>query len=307
MPHPARSNPPRAFAVSLPDHLRVHLEARVAGEILDSRGVGGGCISQTARLQFADGTKRFLKWASQRDAISGLFREEAQSLAALRAAGSIRVPDVIDTHDDDEEFSYILLEWLEPGHATSKSWRDLGTALAALHRNQSTQYGWRSNNFIGSLPQSNDAHGSWVDFWRDQRLLPQLARAETRFDKRDTTRLERLLADLDSLIGIGNDEGPSLLHGDLWSGNVHMLNDGTPAVIDPSAYYGHREVDLAMSKLFGGFDMEFYRAYEASWPCKEDAGERMLVYQLYYLLVHVNLFGGSYTSSTMSAVGKLGF
>ena len=293
--------------MSLPDRLRAHLESRVQRKMADSRGVGGGCISQTARLQFTDGTKLFLKWASRRDAVSGLFSEEARSLAALRDAGSLRVPGVIDTQDDDEEFRYILLEWLEPGHATSKSWRELGSALAALHRNQSTQFGWRSNNFIGSLPQSNTAHDSWVDFWRDQRLRPQMARAEARFGKRDTGRLERLLADLDSLIGIGNEEGPSLLHGDLWSGNVHILNDETPAVIDPSTYYGHREVDLAMSKLFGGFDTEFYRAYEASWPRNEGADERTLVYQLYYLLVHVNLFGGSYVSSTMSAVGKLGF
>ena len=293
--------------MNLPTALVDEIQRELRDEILDVAFVGGGCISNACRLQLSSGGRIFLKWAGERERISGMFREEARSLHALGATSAIRVPKVLHVRDDAPQFSCIILEWLEPGGASKSSWRALGKQLATLHRKQNESYGWPADNFIGSLPQANRFHARWSDFWRAQRLQPQIEMAAAHFSNDDMKSIQRLLDDVDSIVGDGGDEGASLLHGDLWSGNVHMLADSTPALIDPSTYYGHREVDLAMSRLFGGFDGEFYRAYEAEWPLTANAERRLHVYQLYYLLVHVNLFGGSYVNSVRSAVKKLGF
>ena len=293
--------------MTLPQELREHIESQLGDAIQTAGSVGGGCISNTSRLQLVHGNRVFLKWGSGTESVPGLFREEARSLSALRDTGTIDVPEVLHVQDDESHFRYIVLEWLEPGRAGSAGWRLLGKHLALLHRNQSDAFGWISDNFIGSLPQSNGAHKKWSEFWYHERMIPQLESARGQFNARDVARIEKLLDELESFLTLGDKDGASLLHGDLWSGNVHMLANGSPAVIDPSSYYGHREVDLAMTKLFGGFDAEFYEAYEAEWPCSNGAEQRQLIYQLYYLLVHVNLFGGSYASSTMSVINKLGF
>jgi fructosamine-3-kinase len=249
-----------------------------------------------------NGERSFLKWAHAREHIPGLFRAEADSLRALAATQTVRVPRVLDVADDTTAYSFLLLEWLEPGRASGQAWEALGRSLAELHQHRGANFGWSGDNFIGSLPQSNSSRTRWADFWRHERLEPQLKRAEAHFSARDRAQFNRLFDALEDLLPPGDEDGASLLHGDLWNGNVHMMAAGSAAVIDPSSYYGHREVDLAMSKLFGGFGREFYSAYEEAWPLKQGAEKRLQIYQLYYLLVHVNLFGASYVPNTRSVL-----
>ena len=267
--------------------------------------VGGGCISPTARLRGDGGEQAFLKWGVPGDTPPGLFAAEATALRALGDAGALRVPEVLAAGDTGG--GWLLLEWLEPGRATARTWRVLGQGLAALHRSRAERFGWPRPNFIGSLPQANDWSASWAEFWRARRLEPQLEAAAHYFSAADRRRFQRLLEALPELLAEVEEEGPSLVHGDLWGGNLHVTADGTPALIDPSTYYGHREVDLAMSELFGGFDGDFYRAYDEAWPRLPGYRERRrAIYQLYYLLVHVNLFGGGYVGSTLSALAAAG-
>ena len=273
--------------------------------IADSAPVGGGCISATARLRSDRGEQAFLKWGMPGDTPAGLFAAEATSLRALRETNALRVPEVIALGESDA--SWLLLEWLEPGRATARTSQELGRGLVALHRHCAERFGWPEPNFIGSLPQANDWSASWPEFWRAQRLEPQLARAAGFFSAGDRRRFDRLLSALPELLAGAGEEGASLVHGDLWGGNLHVTADGTPALIDPSSYYGHREVDHAMSELFGGFDRAFYAAYDEAWPRRPGYREhRRAIYQIYYLLVHVNLFGGGYVGSTLSALAAAG-
>jgi protein-ribulosamine 3-kinase len=269
-----------------------------AAVVAGAERLGGGCISPAVRLRLRDGRSFFLKWA-ERGTPAAMFPEEAWSLGRLAEAGFVRVPAVLGV-----EAGWLLLEWLEPGPGGRQDWAVLGGALAGLHRTPGPAFGWRADNFIGPLPQANPQHDAWPAFWREARLAPQLrrARAGGLLDARDDDRFGQLFERLDTLLAAGSAEGPSLLHGDLWSGNVHPLAEGGAALIDPASYYGHREVDLAMAALFGGFDRAFFDAYAAAWPLEPGATLRRAVYQLYYLLVHVNLFGGSYVAGTRAAL-----
>jgi protein-ribulosamine 3-kinase len=281
--------------------------------ISDASPVGGGCISPTARLRTRHGATYFLKWGGGDD-LDALLAAEARGLGALAAAGEVRVPGVVARGDAVETGSggapaWLLLEWLEPGGARQGSWERLGRELASLHRHRADRFGAEADNFIGSLRQSNDPAEDWPAFWRDRRLEPQLRMAVDAglLGDRDREAFDRLFGRLDSLLAPALDDGPSLLHGDLWSGNVHMMADGTPAIIDPSVYHGHREVDLAMADLFGGFEATFRHAYEEAWPLAPGyASVRRPVYQLYYLLVHVNLFGTGYVGRTRGALESVG-
>jgi fructosamine-3-kinase len=257
--------------------------------------VAGGCISPSFRAVLDDGRTVFLKTAPA-GAPADLMAAEAASLHALEATGAVRTPQVLG-----EGVRWLALEWLEPAAATGGAWAELGRGLARLHRSRAESYGWSRDNFIGPLPQSNDATSSWSVFWAERRLLPQLERARAAFEIPVLRRFDELLAMLPALIGAAEEEGASLLHGDLWNGNVHMTAAG-PALIDPGCYHGHREVDLAVAELFGGFPAEFHDAYAAEWPLLPGAARRRSVYQLYYLLVHVNLFGSGYVSGTERAL-----
>ncbi|HEX7091234.1 MAG TPA: fructosamine kinase family protein [Longimicrobiales bacterium] len=295
--------------MNLPDGVRAGVEralAQRAGRetrIVAARGVGGGCISPAARVETDGGDVFFLKWAEGSRGPAGLFEAEGRSLAALAATGVVRVPEVIAVANEGGGSEWLLLEWLEPGSATAQTWPELGRALAALHRVRAERYGWPADNFIGPLPQPNAWASSWAAFWRERRLAPQLERAlrAGHFDARARRRFEALLGRLDALLAEAEADGASLLHGDLWGGNVHVLAGGEAALIDPSSYHGHREVDLAMSELFGGFGAGFREAYREAWPLAPGYAEaRRPVYQLYYLLVHVNLFGAGYVDGTIA-------
>ncbi len=295
--------------MNLPGDVRAAVERAVAQRtgrgvrVSGVRAVGGGCISPAARVETDAGDVFFLKWGSASGTPAGLFDAEAQALAALAAAQAVRVPEVVAVGGANAGAPWLLLEWLEPGAPDARTWPELGRVLAGLHRIRAERYGWPEDNFIGSLPQTNGWAASWAAFWRERRLAPQLEQAVRagHFDARARRRFDALLDRLDTLLAEAEADGASLLHGDLWSGNVHVMAGGEAALIDPSAYHGHREVDLAMSELFGGFGTGFHEAYREAWPLTPGYAEvRRPIYQLYYLLVHVNLVGAGYVGGTLA-------
>lgn len=281
----------------LPEGVRRSLAARF-GPLGAARAVGGGSISRAARVEGADGPL-FVKFGTGTP--PGMFAAEEEGLEALAAATSgLVVPRVLAVDE-----AWIALEWLEPAPRTPNSGERLGHGLAALHRSTGS-WGWERDNFIGSLPQQNAPAASWAEFWWTRRLEPQLRRARALgrlpAHRRDW---ERLRDALPRILAPAEQDGPSLLHGDLWSGNFIATTRG-PALVDPATYRGHREADLAMTELFGGFGADFYAAYEEAWPLRPGyREERRAVYQLYYLLVHVNLFGGGYVEQTAEVLRRV--
>jgi fructosamine-3-kinase len=268
----------------LPAALRQQIEAHLPAPIQRIHPVSGGDISRAVRVETA-GTSWLIKW---RDAApADFFAAEADGLATLRAAKVLPVPQVLahTTH-------FIILEWWHQQRRYDAA--QLGHGLAGLHALTAAQYGYQRANFIGALAQSNTPTADWPTFWREQRLLPQirLAAEAQRLTPARARGLERLADRLTELLS--HQPAPALLHGDLWAGNVISAPDGRPALIDPAVSYGDRETDLAFASLFGGFDERFYAAYAAAAPLPADAAERRPLYQLYWLLVHLNLFGESY-------------
>ena len=290
--------------MTLPADARASVEQRI-GAIRSVTPVGGGCISETYRIDTADGLL-FLKHHPQ--APPGMFAAEADGLRALRAAvgDALRIPAVI-AMDEGENARWLALEWLEPGPRGRDFAERLGRGVAALHRaGVPERWGWETANYIGSLPQENAPAPTWAEFWRDRRLLPQLRlAADAGRDTGPRAEWEWLFARMPELLAEAEGDGPSLLHGDLWGGNV-LSAQGCPALIDPAVYRGHREADLAMAELFGGFDARFHAAYAEAWPLRPGYREaRRGIYQLYYLLVHVTLFGGGYTAQTLSTLRRV--
>lgn len=271
---------------------------RAAGDstpLRDHAPVGGGDISQAERLRTGRG-EYLLKWGGR--GLPGFFAAEARGLALLASTGPVRVPAVLAWRDGPAgEPGFILLEWLAapPGADRRAAAEALGHALAALHRATAPAYGLDEDNYIGATPQPNGWMERWTDFFRERRLRFQadLARHNGRLAGERAQRMERLLDRLDTWI----DERavrPALLHGDLWGGNFIVGPGGAPALIDPAVSYGDREADLAFTTLFSGFPDTFYRAYEEAWPLPEGWQDRRDLYNLYYLLNHLNLFGESY-------------
>ena len=252
------------------------------------RRAAGGDVSEAQLLD--DGRRRFfvkLQTASRRD----LFAAEADGLAALGA--HLRVPGVIVT-GIAEGRAYLVLEALDL--AATGDAAALGVALAALHRAPQARFGWTRDNWIGATPQPNAWRDDWLAFWRTQRLGFQLDLAARNGHggalQHDG---EYLLAHLEGLF-YGYTPAPSLLHGDLWGGNHGYLPDGNPVLFDPAVYVGDREADLAMSELFGGYAPDFYAAYCAAWPLDSGYPTRKILYNLYHILNHANLFGGGYAA-----------
>ncbi|MBK5195129.1 MAG: fructosamine kinase family protein, partial [Proteiniphilum sp.] len=215
---------------------------------------------------------------------------------------TIAVPHV-HLVDSFEGTSFLLMEFIESKRADGSDYRRLGAALAQLHQCTQADYGFSADNFIGSLPQSNQAHSKWADFYWTERILPQLQRAvrDGMLSKKEIPAEDKAIPLFNNLFG---DVKPSLLHGDLWGGNYLIATDGTPYLIDPALYYGHSMVDISMSRLFGGFGAEFYNAYHEIIPQPVSYTEQIELYQLYYLLVHLNLFGSGYYSSVLSILKR---
>ena len=275
--------------------------------IADKRPVHGGDINRAYRLSLSDGSNLFMKCNTVRNL--PFFTAEAQGLAALRGAGAIGVPHALALGTDQAQgISFLLMEYLEPAPRVRNYWEVFGRELAALHRTGTEKpkdglpFGFASDNFIGASPQINTPAADWITFFRDFRLLPQMKMAEGYFDPGTRRQCERLLERLDSYLE--EPEFPSLLHGDLWSGNVVCGPDGKAWILDPAAYVGHFEAELAMTELFGSFPAAFYEAYHEVSPIGTGYRDRRDLYNLYHLLNHLNLFGGSYLSSVRRLVSR---
>lgn len=231
------------------------------------------------------------------------FAAEAEGLGALAAAGALRVPGVIG-HGLAGGTAWLALEWLELEAPDARSDAALGQALAALHRHSAARFGFEHDNFVGATPQANGWLEDGARFLIERRLGVQLALAREHGHARLAGRGDELLAAIPALLE-GHRPRPALLHGDLWAGNRARLEDGTPVVFDPAAYYGDREAELAMTRLFGGFDAAFYRAYEAAFPPAPGAARREGLHRLYHLLNHANLFGGGYVGEAEALLAGL--
>lgn len=289
--------------MSLPDDVRRGVEQALVEHGLGRRitsvqTVGGGCINHGARVETDSGTGLFLKW--NRGAPPGMFAAEADGLQALARATSLRVPEPRALHDGDGATPWLLMEYIAAGPASASAQTTLGRGLAELHAASTAgDFGWERDNWIGSLDQANGPLRSWADFWRDRRIAPQLALARERGRALDPT-FDQLVDVIPA--ALADVDGPELLHGDLWGGNWFAAEGGEPVLVDPAVYRGHGEVDLAMSELFGGFGPAFYDAYDDVRGIPDSyAAYRKDVYQLYYLLVHVNLFGSAYESGSLKA------
>ena len=253
---------------------------------------GGGDINEAALFNSTEG-QFFVKWNDVRR-FPGMFEKEALGLELLRQAEEIQVPKPI-YHDEIKGKGFLMMEAVITGEPTSNFWFTFGNRLAELHKHSSESFGLQHDNYIGSLHQSNTTSFSWTEFFVTQRLEPQLqmARDSGKADSGLSKKFNALFPKIESLFP---EEKPALLHGDLWSGNFMVDSRGEAVLIDPAVYYGHREMDIAMTKLFGGFDEEFYSAYHSNRPLESGWQERMELCNLYPLMVHVNLFGGSYLS-----------
>lgn len=261
--------------------------------------VGGGDISAAWRVDGVDGPF-FLKTGSpdRRE----MFAAEADGLAEIAASKTLRVPRVLATGCAPSA-SWLALEWLDLERGSADTDRRLGTGLAAMHRTTASAHGWHRDNTIGATPQRNEPCENWCEFYREYRLRPQFEMAgRNGFNGALQMKGEAMMAGLDAVFG-GHSPAPSLLHGDLWGGN-HAVSGGMPVLFDPAVYYGDRETDLAMIRLFGGFSTTFYDAYEAAWPLPPGHEIRTGVYQLYHVLNHLNLFGTSYLASALRLIDR---
>jgi fructosamine-3-kinase len=232
-----------------------------------------------------------------------MFEAEAEGLAELKKAGAIRVPEVYDV-GTDAAGAYIEMECFKLERGGERDAATLGEQVAVLHRHTGDRHGWHRDNTIGQTPQHNPETRDWVAFFRTHRLQFQLdlaARNGYSGELQDLgNRLAERLADLFE----GYDPVPSLLHGDLWSGNWGVA-DGVPVIFDPAVYFGDRETDIAMTRLFGGFGGAFYREYERAWPLAAGSAERLELYKLYHILNHLNLFGSGYLNQALAILRRL--
>ena len=287
----------------MPDWAPIRAALHSAGiDVKDAepRPVSGGDISAAWRIDSAAGSV-FLKTglASSYE----MFAAEAEGLSELARANAVRVPAVI-AFGEHRGSAFIALEWLRFESTGRASERLLGEQLAALHRTTEPRYGWHRDNTIGLTAQHNAWSDSWVDFFREHRLGYQLELAAGNgftgaLQAEGARLLKRLPVFYEHYTPVA-----SLLHGDLWGGNWASC-DGQPVIFDPAVYYGDRETDLAMTRLFGGFGKAFYEAYESSWPLQPGHRQRRDLYQLYHVLNHLNLFGSGYLGRAMALIDGL--
>ena len=263
-----------------------------------TRSVGGGCINQAYGV--SDGQRTFFVKLNQAPKLA-MFEAELAGLNEMYNSQTIRVPQPVCTGLAGAS-SYIVLEWLDLG-GRGAAWATMGHDLAAMHRVSSDLgFGWHRANTIGETHQPNDWQESWLAFWRDQRLGYQFRLAKRRGGS--FPQQQALLEALPELLA-GHDPVPSLVHGDLWSGNAAITSAGEPVIFDPAMYFGDREVDLAMTELFGSFPREFYDAYDSAYPLSAGYPTRKILYNLYHILNHFNLFGGGYASQANRMIQQL--
>ena len=263
--------------------------------------LSGGSINNALRIKTAGGTW-FAKYNSA-DRFPGMFEKEALGLDLLQKAGEVPVPAVIGCGDADGQ-SMLVLEYIESAGENQSYWHDFGTALARLHKHTGEQFGLNHDNYIGSLEQFNNFHDNWIDFFINQRLEVQIkmARNQGLMDSSTVKRFEKLYHHLSDFFP---EEKPSLIHGDLWSGNYMTNSRGEACIIDPAVYYGHRLMDIGMSKLFGGFAPAFYDSYNSEFTMESNWRQAVEIANLYPLMVHVNLFGGGYLGGVKDVLKRV--
>lgn len=276
---------------------------QVTGEkfaIANSRSIGGGCINQGNSI--SDGNRTYFVKQNRASEVE-MFAAEALGVQQMWETQTIRVPKPICWGTAGNS-SYLVLEWLDLRSGGGQgAWDRMGRQLAAMHRQGTAkQFGWQRHNTIGSTPQMNPWTADWTTFFRDHRIGYQLqlaARKGMRFPD-----AERLLEKIPELLAAHHPE-PSLVHGDLWGGNASVTAAGEPVIFDPATYYGDREVDIAMTELFGGFPREFYQGYNAAWALDSGYDKRKILYNLYHILNHFNLFGSGYAGQAERMIQQL--
>lgn len=283
--------------------LKSRIEEILSEPVKSTTAVSGGCIADSRKLVMNSGRVFFLKQV--RDGNLGTFESEVRGLEELRKAGAVLVPEVV-AHGLD----YMLLEWIEEGKESADScMEELGFQFAKLHHFSGEIFGFPEDNYLGDSPQSNSPskNGSinWPTFYVENRLQFQASLAvKNGYTNPELQNLLELLYNKIPELLSGTEDKPSLLHGDLWSGNYLIDKNGRSWLIDPAVYYGHREADLAMTSLFGGFSKTFYSAYESAFPLAPGYAEREPLYQLYHLLNHLNLFGTGYYRQVISILKR---
>jgi protein-ribulosamine 3-kinase len=263
--------------------------------------VGGGCINQGFHLQ-GSGREFFVKLNTA--SALPMFEAEAAGLEEIAATKTVRVPLPICTGNNRER-AWLVLQYLPLSNGGPHAMALLGERLAAMHRTARERFGWKRDNTIGSTPQVNAQLSHWGEFWTRHRLGYQLDLAARNGHRGELQRKGGLLLERIPHLLAGHRPIASLLHGDLWGGNAGATTDNEPVIFDPAVYYGDREVDLAMTMLFGGFSSEFYLAYESAWPLDSGHRERRDLYNLYHVLNHLNLFGSSYLRKAQEMIDGL--
>ena len=282
------------------EKIKARIEKKLNSKIKSISSLSGGCISDAFKVITENGLNYFLKYNSS--ASNDMFIKESNGLKELAKANAIRIAEVLSFDAD-----YILLEYIPTGSKKKNFFEDFGRSFAEMHRYISDEFGFNEDNYIGSNPQKNipdeNEKNDWVRFYFNKRILFQLQLAEKLGNSTDALRkgISKLEDKIEDIIG-GSKEKPSLLHGDLWGGNYMVDENGNAVLIDPAVYYGHREADLGMTKLFGGFSYEFYRAYNETFPLEDGYEYRENIYKLYHVLNHLNLFGGGYYSQAISLI-----
>lgn len=295
-------DPPQVAVAQIADQI-----GRAAGHpfaAAQARGVGGGCINSA--LTLSDGVHGYFVKLNRAERLP-MFEAEAAGLAELAASGTLRVPRPLCTGVAGGQ-AYLAMEYIEfggrPGLGADSGGAQAGRLLAALHRTTRREFGWVRDNTIGSTPQPNAPDADWARFWAVRRLGHQLDLAACNGYGGAFQRTgEALLASLPALLGHG--PAASLLHGDLWGGNLAFARGGEAVIFDPAVYYGDREADLAMTELFGGFGSDFHAAYREAWPLDAGYGTRRDLYNLYHVLNHLNLFGNGYLGQARDLMGRL--
>jgi fructosamine-3-kinase len=280
-------------------------------EIIDRQSVNGGCINHTYLISNNRQDRYFIKL--NQSSLAEMFVAEAKGLLEMASTQTISVPIPI-CWGTVAEHSYLVLENLDlTNRSNSQSWTEMGRNLAAMHRHQisnSPKFGWHLNNTIGSTPQINIWETHWVTFFKNQRIGYQLQLAQRKGG--NFPKAAALLASIPQILATHQPQ-PSLVHGDLWSGNAGFITAGSksqstapvPVIFDPATYWGDREVDVAMTELFGSFPAAFYQGYESVYPLDAGYSQRKILYNLYHILNHYNLFGGSYQSQANQTIDLL--
>jgi fructosamine-3-kinase len=270
--------------------LLVYIADRLKTTILQVIPIAGGSINQVYCLK--GNHSKYLVKVNSKNAFPGMFKAEKNGLETIAKTGSIGIPEVILLGDHETE-SFLVLQWIETKRASARGAAVLGEQLAQMHQSTTENFGGLADNYMGSLPQSNKSHSTWTEFFIEERLKPmiQLSINKKLINNDITNQFNKLY---ERMSGLFEEEKPSLIHGDLWGGNYLIGLNDKPYLIDPAISYGHREFDIAMTTLFGGFSNEFYEAYNYHFPLARGWQQRLDLWNLYPLLVHLNLFGLSY-------------